>query len=326
MRKGVIILLIIAAALTLLGVATATVGIVAMCDTGSLTDEKYQTKVYESEEGIDSIEIKTSTTDVELRPYNKEGYKVECFEKKNISHTVTVKDGKLLIEARDTRKWYEHINFYTKPTKITVYIPAGEYSSLSVKSSTGKTTVDKDFTFDSATVNCSTGDVAFFASTKDSLTIKASTGRITVGKAENGAFTHGNLTLSASSGSITVHDLDCKDARITVSTGKTTIYGMRCDSFTSTGDTGDLSMKNVIAKDSITVKRDTGDVTFNKCDAAKLDILTDTGDVSGSLLSEKVFIYKTDTGDVNLPETESGGTCKITTDTGDIDIRIVAEN
>ena len=89
---------------------------------------------------------------------------------------------------------------------------------------------------------------------------------------------------------------------------------------------GDVSMKNVIAKGSITVKRDTGDVTFNKCDASELDILTDTGDVSGSLLSEKVFIYKTDTGDVNLPGTTTGGTCKRTTDTGDIDIRIVTTN
>ena len=322
MRKGVVVLLIIAAALTLVGVTMATVGIVAMGDADTLGGGRYQTKTYESGDSIDSIEIKTNTSDVELLPYDKEGYKVECFEEKSISHSVTVKDGKLLIEVRDTRKWYEHISFYFKQTKVTVYIPAGEYSSLSVKSSTGGTSVDKAFTFDSATVTCSTGNVAFSASTKDSLTIKASTGRITVGNAVSGTFTHGNISLTTSTGNITVHYLTCKDAKITVSTGKTIIYGMQCESLLSTGDTGELSMSDVIAKGSITVKRSTGDVKLIRCDAEELDIVTDTGDVTGSLLSPKVFIYKTDTGDINLPDTTTGGTCRITTDTGDIKIGI----
>ena len=51
-------------------------------------------------------------------------------------------------------------------------------------------------------------------------------------------------------------------------------------------------------------------------------IVTDTGDVTGTFLSDKVFIYKTDTGDVDLPRTQSGGRCDITTDTGDIRISI----
>lgn len=41
------------------------------------------------------------------------------------------------------------------------------------------------------------------------------------------------------------------------------------------------------------------------------------------MLSEKVFIAETDTGGVKLPGTTSGGTCKITTSTGDIKISLV---
>ena len=323
MRKGIVILLIIAAALTVIGGAIFTVGVLTMGDEGFVNpNEKYQEKTYESTDKIDSITIKTGTADVEILPYDNEGYKVECIEEKNLSHKVSVKEGSLCIEIVDTRAWYDHISLFSMPTKITVYVPAGEYSSLSVKSSTGRTEVDKAFTFDSATVNCSTGNVAFSASTKESLAITASTGRITVGNASSGTFTHGNITLSTSTGNITVHDLVCKDAKITVSTGKTIIYGMKCESLFSTGDTGELSMSDVIAKGSIAIERSTGDVKLDRCDAAELDIVTDTGDVTGSLLSEKVFIYKTDTGDVDLPETTTGGTCRITTDTGDIKIGI----
>ena len=33
---------------------------------------------------------------------------------------------------------------------------------------------------------------------------------------------------------------------------------------------------------------------------------------------QKVFAPKTDTGKISVPQTTRGGTCKITTDTGDI--------
>ena len=69
--------------------------------------------------------------------------------------------------------------------------------------------------------------------------------------------------------------------------------------------------------------RSTGDVEFERCDAAELQIETDTGSVTGSLRSEKVFIAQSDSGRVKVPETASGGICRITTDTGRISIEIV---
>ncbi|MBR6498752.1 MAG: DUF4097 family beta strand repeat protein, partial [Clostridia bacterium] len=83
------------------------------------------------------------------------------------------------------------------------------------------------------------------------------------------------------------------------------------------------TLKDVIASGAMNIQRSTGDVTFEKCDAAELTIKTDTGDVTGSLLSEKVFIAKSDTGSVKVPETTSGGKCKVTTDTGKIKLVIV---
>jgi hypothetical protein len=45
--------------------------------------------------------------------------------------------------------------------------------------------------------------------------------------------------------------------------------------------------------------------------------------VKGSLLTDKIFVTQSDTGKVDVPETVSGGKCKVTTDTGDIRIEIV---
>ena len=70
------------------------------------------------------------------------------------------------------------------------------------------------------------------------------------------------------------------------------------------------------------MERSTGDVRFDRCDAASLEIKTGTGDVTGSLCSEKVFIARSDTGHISVPETVNGGKCSITTDTGDIIITL----
>jgi DUF4097 and DUF4098 domain-containing protein YvlB len=110
--------------------------------------------------------------------------------------------------------------------------------------------------------------------------------------------------------------------QLSVDTGETEITDLTCASLTTTGKTGELYMSNVIASGGFTIKRSTGDVEFEKCDAAELLITTSTGDVEGSLLTDKVFIHNTNTGEVQLPETVTGGKCKITSDTGDIEITI----
>ena len=78
----------------------------------------------------------------------------------------------------------------------------------------------------------------------------------------------------------------------------------------------------MFAAETISIERSTGDVGFDRCDAGALEIATGTGDVAGSLLSDKVFIARSGTGRINVPETTSGGTCRIHTDTGDIHIEV----
>ena len=98
---------------------------------------------------------------------------------------------------------------------------------------------------------------------------------------------------------------------------------MECNNLTAFSDTGDISLDKVVAKEKFSLKVDTGDIKFSKADAGEILAETDTGNISGTLLTDKIFIARTDTGKVDVPETESGGKCKVTTDTGDIKITII---
>lgn len=210
--------------------------------------------------------------------------------------------------------------------------------SLEVKVSTGKITMNNvtcsgDITMKVSTgdahinnINCknltsvgNTGDIkAENLTATENTSIERSTGCVSINNAECA----GSLTTRTSTGKTEIFNANCADLSITVSTGKSNISDINCANFSSEGTTGSINMVNVIANGTFDIERGTGDVTFEGCDAAEIYVTTDTGNVKGTLLSEKIFVTQTDTGKVKVPESLSGGKCKITTDTGDIKIEI----
>lgn len=287
-------------------------------DFTKLSTVKYETNSYDINENYNNISVLTKTADVLFVPSDSRKTSVICLEEKNMKHTVTVQNDTLVIEAVDTRKWYEHIGISFGNAKITVYIPQGEYGALSVKSSTGDIKIPKELGFQSIAVSGSTSDVYCRASVSDTVDIKLSTGDINlqdirIGKAK----------LTVSTGDIILKSVNCDgELEVNVDTGKTKLTDVLCNNVISKGDTGDIALYNVIAKDSFSITRDIGDVKFEKSDAAEITVKTSTGDVKGSLLSGKIFIAESSTGDVQVPKTTSGGKCEIITSTGDINIAV----
>lgn len=317
MSKITKIWLIIAASFVLVG-GIIFGGVMSMhkWDFTKLSTVKYETNDYEITENFNNISIVTDTADIVIVPSENQKTFVVCHEQKNMKHSVTVHNGKLVIEIVDTRKWYEYIAINFGTPKITVYIPQGEYGALFVKSSTGNVEIPKDFKFENIDISESTGNVTNYASASENIIIKTSTGNIRV---EN--VSAGTLDLSVSTGGIAVSDVTCEeDIKIKVSTGKTNLTNIDCKNVVSNGATGAISLKNVIAAEKLSIERSTGDVRFEGSDAPEISVKTDTGDVTGTLLSEKVFITETSTGRINVPKTTSGGKCEITTATGDINI------
>lgn len=287
-------------------------------DIAKLTTHNYETAEHKISESYKDIYIVSDTADIKLVTSENTDTSVICYEQKNLKHTVAVKDGTLTIEIVDNRKWYENIGINFGSPKITVYVPQGEYGAFCVKSSTGDVEIPAEFKFESIDISQSTGDVVSYASVTDTIKIKTSTGNI---RLEN--ISAGDLDLSVSTGRVTASGVNCVgEVKVGVTTGKTYISDVKCSSLSSSGDTGDISLKNVIAAESFFIMRSTGDVAFEMCDASNIFVQTDTGDVSGSLLSEKVFMPQSDTGKIDVPKTMNGGKCEIITDTGDIKMRV----
>lgn len=309
---------------TLLVVMGGIVFILAMrmknWDFKTIGDKKYQTNTVNITEEFSNISINSDTEDIAFVPSADGGCKVEFYESQKEKHTAKVENGALVIsKMKDNRKWYEYISLFSFGTeKITVYLPQGEYDSLYIKESTGEIEIPGDFSFGGVDIDVSTGNVNFAALSSGNLNIKASTGDINVK-----GISVGQLNLVVSTGRVDVTKTNCQgDANITVSTGKINLDDLSCVNLNSSGSTGNITLANVICSEKMNIKRSTGDVRLNGSDASEIIIETDTGDVSGTLLSDKVFITKSDTGEIDVPETVTGGKCKITTDTGDVRISI----
>ena len=300
----------------LAGLATCSALTVAL--SACTTAESYAVNTHEIKEEFSDISIKTDTADVTFVPSLDGQCKVVCYEQQKLKHSVSVLEGTLIVEVADERAWYEYIGILTETPKITVHLPETEYATLRIEESTGDIEL-YNFTFESIGVAVSTGDVKCYASATEGINIATSTGDVFV---ENSSA--GSLSVSVSTGMITVENVTCAgDVAVGVSTGKTYLTNMTCKNVTSNGSTGDISLRNVVAVEKFSIERSTGDVTFDKCDAAEIIVDTDTGDVTGTLLSEKVFAVQTDTGSCSVPSSNVGGRCAITTDTGDIEISIV---
>ena len=293
-------------------------------DFNSLDTTEYKTKVYRIDESFKNVSINTNESNITFVKGDGECL-VSVKQQAKVNHMVNVQDETLIIEINDTRKWYEHISVFSFRTpQITVTLPHNEYESLLINSSTGDIEIAKDFSFKNVDVKASTGDVNCKAAAVGDLKINLSTGHINIENTVVGENVIANsMCLTTSTGSINVKHVECGGkVEANVSTGKMNFTDVQCNDFSSDGNTGDVTLTDVILTGSFNIKRSTGDIKLEGCDADTLVITTDTGEVSGTLLTDKAFVCKTDTGEIDVPQVTNGGRCEITTDTGDIKIKI----
>ena len=318
MIRSVKIWLVVASALVLTGIIIiGSVMTVLNWNFSKLTTSKIETTLHEISEDFSNIAVKTDTVGITFLPSEDGKCRVECYENVKANHSVTVSDGTLYINLENKRAWYDYIMNFDS-SKLSVYLPKTEYEALTVKNSTGNVTVSEDFSFSSADIALSTGNVSFSASTSGLVKIKTTTGRI-----DAKALTAGSMTLTASTGRMSLSDVKCDgDIALKVTTGKTLLSSVTCKNLTAEGSTGSLSLTDVAAAEKLTAKRSTGSVSLDGSDAKEISIKTDTGSVKGTLLSEKIFFAKSDTGRISVPKTTNGGKCEIETDTGNIIISI----
>ena len=255
-------------------------------------------KTYSLTEPIKSITMTDATTQLAIRPAPDGEAKLITQEGKKLTYEVSVTDGALSVTFCDTRAWYEDI-FSFGPRYLVLYLPAGEYEALNIKTSTGDIFIAQDFTFSSIDVQADTADFSCHASAQNTLSVHLTTGDIELAGISAG------------------------DIHLSVTTGDILLSTVRCTSLTSEGSTGDFVMEDLIATGTIDIERTTGDVSFRACDASEIFIQCNTGDIEGTLLTGKIFHTDTSTGDICIPASlQNGGVCHLKTTTGDIMISL----
>lgn len=263
-----------------------------------LSTTEYETNTHEVAEDFQNIRIETDTADIVFLPATDGKGKVVCYESEKMKHSVTVENGCLTIRVQNEKKWYDYIGINFVSEKVTVYLPKSAYSALSVTGATSDVDVAKDFSFESADIEVSTGDVRYRAATA------------------------GNLSVTVSTGDIFLDGVSASDVTLRSSTGRTHLKNTAAVRLSARSSTGDVFLESVILTGKLSVGVSTGDVIFDGSDAGEIAVSTSTGDVFGTLLSGKNFDAETGTGDVSVPKNSSGGRCEIKTGTGDIRISV----
>ena len=247
-------------------------------------------------ESYDDIKIMVDNSDIDIYLSNNSENKVVYTENKKVKIESKVNDGVLTINQNDNRKFYDMLFNFTN-FKIKLYLSQELIDSLEINGKTGDVKIGKGFTFNDVTIDNSTGDIDFEANVINDLIIKNSTGDVEVKNSNVG----GNL-------------------KVETRTGDIELAGVKCNKLDVKVSTGDTELSNTLVTTDLNLTSSTGDVKFDGFDAANIYVAVKTGNVKGTILTNKIFIARSETGNVKVPETLTGGICKITASTGDIKI------
>ena len=191
-----------------------------------------------------------------------------------------------------------------------------EDNKLIVKKTDTREWYEKAFSFSTSYLKVT---VFLPSNTYGDLYIHSSTGDISVPK----EFTFNNVKVDLSTGNTRIASKVGNTIDVESSTGDITVEGIQPNNAYMKASTGKVTLNSVVAKENIKVNTSTGDITLNSCDAPSIDVEASTGEVNMSLLSGKIFDITTNTGKKNVPVSTLGGTCKVKTSTGDINISVL---
>ena len=286
-------------ALILLGILIVIGGLFTMNYDLSRFQADSDDRILTVTESFSNIVVEAGEADVVFTLSPDSQCRVTTKDYQNIMTTALVEEGTLTIRREDTRKWYQRIGIFFGDQTITVYLPQDNWKDLTVAGNTGNVTIPEEFTFENVKVKVTTGHISVGSQVGRELNLAVTTGDITVRDTAPG-----NATLSASTGGITCEDLQ--------------ILG----NLRASASTGDVRLRNVVCGGQMTLETTTGDIKLTACDADSLDLQCSTGDIQGTLLTGKLFEAQTGTGKIRIPASIHGGSCKLKTSTGNIQISI----
>lgn len=257
-------------------------------------------KTYEIVGDIASINIKDLDSDVMIRKSSDGVSKIVYYDNNRYTTNISVENGALTISSDYDGKWYNYIGVMGSDKDAVIYLAKDVYDSLYVDSDTCDIKNTEGVSFNSINISLDTGDVELALIDGKEINVSTDTGDISI----KSSAIEGGVTLEADTGDIDLFRLNCNALKIDV-------------------DTGDVELHDVKGTQGIKVETSTGDVDIEDCRGYEIDIKTTTGDIEGYFMDVNwTFVTKTSSGRVIVPKNTEGYICKLTTRSGDIEIRI----
>lgn len=264
-------------------------------------------------EGFVNIEIISDTADLTFVPADE--CKIEYTTHKRITYSTTVENDTLKIKVEDNRRWFQRIFSFGDSSKLTVYLPAGMYSALTIQQDTGNIKVPAGYVFGSVDIDVSTGDTVFYSHVIGALKIHATTGDITLVNIGCGSLdtkvTTGKTRLSHVS-------VVMGDATVKASTGDIELNNVMCDNLSTVARTGDLTATGLNG-DSLSIERSTGKVSLRDVICTDMTVAVSSGKTSLTSVSCTSFTSTGNTGDIEMTSLIARGKIDIERSTGDVD-------
>lgn len=257
------------------------------------------TKNYPVSAGFTDISITEYYADVKLRTSRDGSISVTTRDAEDVTHTVQVVNGTLTISRPEPtmgERWFHDDD--DDPTVI-LYLPAGNYGSLTVNTTSGDVETAGQLNFSAANLTTVSGDVDL-------------AGSVT-----------GAVNCTTTSGDIELKGPTLGAVQTNTTSGDTEITGAVIQSLKAESVSGDMDLERTTASGAIEISTTSGDVELESVDAASLAIDTTSGEVEGSLLSGKNFSVSSTSGRVNVPASTAGaGACTVSTTSGSIRLTV----
>lgn len=278
------------------------------------------------------------TADFKLLPSENGTCRVECMESEKICYSVTTENNVLHIECADRRTLFSRYKFSKAQRHVTVrvYLPQGTYKSLEVETTSGDIAIPAGYAFDTASLQSTSGDIACCAecgalsaqAASGDITLKdTSCGTLALGTA-SGAVTLLNIknesggSIETASGKAQITNYKGDALEIGTASGKVSLENAECAALHINTASGGVDLTHTVSADVMEIGTASGSIHFENCDAASLSLDSMSGSVVGTLNTGKAFRAQSRSGKVDVPFDSGTGTCKVSTLSGSIRVKI----
>ena len=275
-------------------------------------------RTYTAESSICGVAADCGPADFILLPSENNTCRVECAENETVHYVVTTENSVLHIRRADSRTVFSFFKFYRalRSEPVRVYLPQDAYKSLEVKVTSGDIACCAECGALSA--QAASGDITLKDTSCGTLALGTASGAVTLLNIKNES--GGSIETASGKAQITNYKGDTLE--IGTVSGKVSLENAECAALHINTASGGVDLTHTVSADVMEIGTASGSIHFENCDAASLSLDSMSGSVVGTLNTGKAFRAQSRSGKVDVPFDTGEGTCKVSTLSGSIRIKI----